>query len=281
MSRFWKQQRLFLQPISQQDLSILGASCCRRERFWLISGSAGSWRHRIHLSPLPPLLQISSKFSQIFWKFAKLCEVSPLFRLCLRSDPEESVGIHPSWSGWQLSPRPLSISWLQISQNPPVAPHPAPSGRSLRNGARHWKPLFFATILVTLASVLSALSLSSRCHKGSTMNRQQGIDPTYIAISIFSRCQGSNGNALQSLKQTWLPPSASSTKTPLFPFPTGFLAEVRGIYSKTKVFFIKIKLQSVCTQCMLLRGEEQKTSGTLTSKVLVSGAILMLSTTLQ
>ena len=140
---------------------------------------------------------------------------------------------------------------------------------------------FFATILVTLASVLSALSLSSRCHKGSTMNRQQGIDPTYIAISIFSRCQGSNGNALQSLKQTWLPPSASSTKTPLFPFPTGFLAEVRGIYSKTKVFFIKIKLQSVCTQCMLLRGEEQKTSGTLTSKVLVSGAILMLSTTLQ
>ena len=126
----------------------------------------------------PYLLQISSKFSQIFWKFAKLCEVSPLFRLCLRSDPEESVGIHPSWSGWQLSPRPLSISWLQISQNPPaVAPHPAPSGRSLRNGARHWKPLFFATILVTLASVLSALSLSSRCHKGSTMNRQQGIDP--------------------------------------------------------------------------------------------------------
>ena len=185
MSRFWKQQRLFLQPISHQDLSILGASCCRRERFWLIGGSAGSWRHRIHLSPLPPLLQISSKFSQIFWKFAKLCEVSPLFRLCLRSDPEESVGIHPSWSGWQLSPRPLSISWLQISQNPPVAPLPAPSGRSLRNGARHWKPLFFATILVTLASVLSALSLSSRCHKGSTMNRQQGIDPTYIAISIF------------------------------------------------------------------------------------------------
>ena len=84
MSRFWKQQRLFLQPISHQDLSILGASCCRRERFWLISGSAGSWRHRIHLSPLPPLLPITN-FIKLFpdllkmWSISSFSFVSPIW----------------------------------------------------------------------------------------------------------------------------------------------------------------------------------------------------------